>query len=64
MDDVEIVVAKCKPLGQAKALTILSTFLRKDQAKQPDEQVRFRRNGVHLCIFGGTTARGYLDNNT
>jgi hypothetical protein len=38
MDDVEIVVAKRKPLGQAKALKILNKFLKKDQAK---EQVRF-----------------------
>jgi len=40
MDDVEIVVAKRKPLGQTKALKILSKFL-KDQAKESEEQVRF-----------------------
>jgi hypothetical protein len=49
MDDVEIVVAKCKPLGQAKALAILSTFLRKDQAKQPDEQVRISAEWREDC---------------
>jgi len=41
MDDVEIVVAKHKPLGQAKALKILSKFLKKDQANESEEQVRF-----------------------
>lgn len=41
MDDVEIVVAKRKPLSQAKALKILNKFLKKVQDKEPEEQVRF-----------------------
>lgn len=49
MDDVEIVVAKRKPLGQAKALKILSKFLKKDQAKESEEQVRFGGRG--MCVW-------------
>jgi len=58
MDDVEIVVAKCKPLVQAKALAILSTFLKNDQGKQPDEQVRFSVEWCASLCSWRRTARG------
>lgn len=39
MDDVEIVVSRCKGVDERKALKLLSKFLKRDREKDADDQV-------------------------